>query len=138
MEQPSQDLFDATRELLTSRLHGVLATHSQELPGYPFGSVVPYSLSPAGWPMFLLSHLAKHTRNLLENPQCSLTITEAGEGDIQQLMRLTCMGEIHPLNAPDSAVIERHFRSRSHGHRRVIQHRAKVGLFADILEGLDQ
>lgn len=98
------------RELLSSRLHGVLASQSLDMPGYPFGSVVPYSLSPAGWPLLLLSHLAKHTRNILATPTCSLTITEAGEGDVQQQMRLTCLGQIRPLNSLAPGLAERHFR----------------------------
>lgn len=104
------ELFSTARNLLTSRLHGVLASQSLDMPGYPFGSVVPYSLSPAGWPLLLLSHLAKHTRNLLAAPQCSLTITQAGEGDIQKLVRLSCLGKMRQLDTVERELAERHFR----------------------------
>lgn len=53
---------------------GVLSTHSQAHPGYPFGSVVPYCLDNVGFPLLLLSHLAQHTRNLMAEPRCALTL----------------------------------------------------------------
>ncbi|MET0088139.1 MAG: pyridoxamine 5'-phosphate oxidase family protein [Sedimenticola sp.] len=103
-------LFHAARALLNGRLQGVLATHSLECPGYPFGSLVPYTIGPDGWPLLLLSHLAKHSRNLEAEPKCSLTLVESGEGDSQQLARLTCLGRVTPLPQPADTVIERHFR----------------------------
>ena len=34
----------AARQLLSGRLQGTLATQSREHPGFPFGSLLPYSI----------------------------------------------------------------------------------------------
>ncbi|MEE9358211.1 HugZ family pyridoxamine 5'-phosphate oxidase [Candidatus Vondammii sp. HM_W22] len=106
----NQDIIREARNLLLGRLCGILATQSLDLPGYPFGSLIPYSLGQDGWPLMLLSHLAKHTRNLNAEPRCSLTITDTGEGDIQQLMRLTCLGKVTRVIDIRTSEAENHFR----------------------------
>ena len=40
--------------------------------GYPFGTLVEFASDGAGFPIFCLSPLAIHTRNLMEDPRCSL------------------------------------------------------------------
>lgn len=100
----------AARQLLSGRLRGTLATQSREHPGFPFGSLLPYSIGRDGWPLILISHLAKHTRNLADAPKCCLTICESGQGDIQTLMRLTCLAVAEPLPDIPKALAERHFR----------------------------
>ncbi|PLY15407.1 MAG: hypothetical protein C0631_07225 [Sedimenticola sp.] len=106
----SDQLFSAARQLLSGSFSGILSTHSLEMPGYPFGSLLPYSLGPDGWPVLLMSHLSKHTRNVEAVPQCSLTLVEKGGGDIQTLMRLTCLGDLRAAEVIDPAATERHFR----------------------------
>lgn len=64
----------AVRELVGSRKQGVLCTISSKLPGHPFGSVAPYALDEAGRPIFLLSSLAVHTRNIEVEPRASLLV----------------------------------------------------------------
>ena len=39
------------RELLLKEYRGVLSTHSKAMPGFPFGSVVPYCLDAEGRPL---------------------------------------------------------------------------------------
>ena len=77
-----------------SRTHhsGVLGTHSTSMPGYPFGSVVPYLLTPAGDAIIYISDIALHTRNIKANDKVSLTIFDAGEDDSQANGRVTIMG----------------------------------------------
>lgn len=98
----------AARWLLASRLNGVVSTHSLEYTGYPFGSVIPYVLSNDGLPLMLLSHLSQHTKNAEADARCGLTVFETGTGDIQQLERLSAIGDIERLNAPGDS--ERYFR----------------------------
>ncbi len=105
----SQDPFKMAWRLLSESNHGILSTHSREMAGYPFGSLVPYSTDKDGWPLMLLSHLAKHSRNLQEDPHCSLIITEAVKGDIQQARRLTVIGQIEQIDAPEPTLTEHHF-----------------------------
>lgn len=89
----------AAREVLASTFYGMLSTHSLELTGYPFGSVVPYALDQEGLPLLLLSHLSQHTKNLDADSRCGLTVVEEGDGDVQQRGRLSAVGNIRPADA---------------------------------------
>ena len=81
------------RTLLLSQRHGVLATMSLELPGYPFGSITPYTLDHAGAPLILISTLAQHTRNIWADNKVSLTVHDAANPDVQAAARLTWIGD---------------------------------------------
>jgi len=109
---PERQAFEA-RHLLAGRLHGVISTVAVESPQQPFGSVAPYCLDRDGSTVFLLSHLAQHTKNLLGNPRASLTVLQSFEGDVQQASRLSGVGEILPMDADDDTVI-RYFRYFPH------------------------
>ncbi len=108
-DQQSENIRIA-RQLLSGRFQGILSTHSTEIEGYPFGSLVPYSIDRDGWPMVLVSDLAKHTRNLIADSRCSLTLVEQGSGDIQQLSRLVCLSDAKPISPMNDQSAERHFR----------------------------
>lgn len=99
---------DQARRLWAGSWSGVIGTHSADHPGYPFGSVVPFVLGEDGQPLLLLSPLSQHTRNIERDRRCSLTVTESGTGDVQQLARLTALGEVRRVEAPDDA--SRYFR----------------------------
>ncbi|HBM10724.1 MAG TPA: heme iron utilization protein, partial [Pseudomonas sp.] len=62
------------RQLLLKEYRGVLSTHSKAMPGFPFGSAVPYCLNEEGWPLILISRIAQHTKNLQADPRCSLLV----------------------------------------------------------------
>ena len=98
----------SARDLLAGTFHGVISSHSSELEGYPFGSVVPFVLDGDGMPLMLLSHLAQHSRNLERRPQCGLTVVETGDGDIQQLSRLSAIGDVTSGATEDD--MQRYFR----------------------------
>ena len=100
----------AARSLWHGRFQGVLSTLSVEHAGHPFGSVVPYCLDGDGLPLLLLSHLAQHTRNLVADPRCSLTIAEPVAGDLQRSGRLTCIAECVPLSGDERAPGARYLR----------------------------
>lgn len=99
------------RGLLLGSWQGVLSTHSQDMPGYPFGSVAPYCLDAAGLPLFLISDLAQHTKNLRADPRCSFLVVAPGY-DIQANARLTLVGDCRPLaDAGDiAAAADRYYR----------------------------
>ena len=42
----------------------MLSSHATKLPGYPYGSALPYATDHAGRPVLLISHLAEHTHNV--------------------------------------------------------------------------
>jgi heme iron utilization protein len=86
---------DNLRQLLHDCRWAALATNnahdSAEIAQIAFAlSFEPLSL------LFHLSTLAKHTRNLLERPQCALSIFEADDGraDPQTLARVSLSGSV--------------------------------------------
>lgn len=97
------------RQLMLRENRGVLSTHSVEMPGYPFGSVVPYCLDRKGMPVVLISTIAQHTRNLLADPKISLLVSERAAPDVQSASRVTLLADAHPL-AEDEDLAERYYR----------------------------
>src|SRR5262249_49588160 len=73
---------ERSRALLATRACGSLATISNECPGYPFASLVGYAVDDRGRPLFCLSGLAEHSRNIAADPRASLMITEGGGEDL--------------------------------------------------------
>jgi len=98
------------QQLLLQSYQGVLSTHSQQLQGYPFGSVVPFCLDQQGRVILLISDLAQHTKNLKVDSRCSLLVF-AESDDIQAAARLTLIGDAQAI--PDhevTAIAARYYR----------------------------
>ncbi|MNS41165.1 Pyridoxamine 5'-phosphate oxidase [compost metagenome] len=104
------DRGPAARHLLHSQRHGVLATISLDLPGYPFGSITPYVVDHGGEPLILISTLAQHTKNLLADPRMSLTVHDAENPDVQAAARLTWVGQAEKVADTDAGARERYMR----------------------------
>ncbi|MDB5099481.1 MAG: pyridoxamine 5-phosphate oxidase-related, FMN-binding protein [Cyanobacteria bacterium RYN_339] len=100
--------IDLARELLLTWRHGVLATLSLDLPGYPFGSITPYALDHAGEPLILISTIAQHTKNIQADPRVSLTIHDPHDGDPQAAPRLTWVADASPVAPEDAAANARY------------------------------
>ncbi len=100
------------RELLLKEYRAALSTQSKAMPGFPFGSVVPYCLDEQGRPLILISRIAQHTHNLRKDPKCSLMVGERGAEDVQAVGRLTYMAEAQQLTDPEAieAAAERYYR----------------------------
>lgn len=100
------------RELLLKEYRGVLSTHSKSMPGFPFGSVVPYCLDAQGNPLILISRIAQHTHNLQRDPKCSLLVGEREAEDVQAVGRLTVLAEAQKISDPVAveAAAERYYR----------------------------
>ena len=110
------------RQLLLKEYRGVLSTHSQAMPGFPFGSVVPYCLEANGWPLILISRIAQHTANLQADGRCSLLVGERAAEDVQAAGRLTLLAEARQLTDPatiDAAALRyyRYFPDAQDYHR---------------------
>ncbi|MEA9978904.1 MULTISPECIES: HugZ family protein [unclassified Pseudomonas] len=88
------------RELLLKEYRGALSTHSKSMPGFPFGSVVPYCMDDQGRPLILISRIAQHTHNLQQDPKCSLLVGERGAEDVQSVGRVTVMAEAEKIKDP--------------------------------------
>ncbi|WP_339079968.1 DUF2470 domain-containing protein [Pseudomonas sp. TMP9] len=111
------------RELLLKEYRGVLSTHSKAMPGFPFGSVVPYCLDAEGFPLMLISRIAQHTHNLKQDAKCSLLVGERGAEDVQAVGRLTLLAHARQLEdgAQIEAAAQRYYRyfPGSQDHHRV-------------------
>src|SRR5438093_10078011 len=101
---PEPTYAERARTLVYLGRTGMLATLSQKHPGHPFASVMPYALDEQGRPLFLISTLAMHTRNLQADRRASLLVTEPGwRGDPLAAGRVTLMGEVGPVPATEVA-----------------------------------
>ncbi|MEB3899601.1 DUF2470 domain-containing protein [Pseudomonas putida] len=108
----SNNAIRPARELLLKEYRGVLSTHSKSMPGFPFGSVVPYCLDGDGHPLILISRIAQHTHNLQKDAKCSLLVGERDAEDVQAVGRLTIMAQARKLidEAAIEAAAERYYR----------------------------
>ena len=79
--------------------YGVLSTiaNYKKIKDYPQTSLVGYSVDNKGYPIFCLSNLAIHTRNLLLNSKVSFFITEPGFKN-EDDSRVTFTGNINKVN----------------------------------------
>ncbi len=97
---PEPTHAERARTLLHLERIATLSTLSRKQPGFPFGSLMPYALDPAGRPIFLISTMAMHTQNLKADPRASLFLTQpAPDGDVLGAARLTLLG--HVTQIPD-------------------------------------
>jgi putative heme iron utilization protein len=70
-----------------------LCTIALEPAGYPYGSFVTVALDPRdGNPVFLISQLAEHTKNLERDDRASLLVAEGGAVDPLANGRVTMVG----------------------------------------------
>lgn len=90
------------RALLLRNTEAILSTNSVEMPGYPFGSVVPYCLDGTGNPVILISRIAQHTKNILADPKVSMITIEQGVDDVQVGGRLTWVADVVSLKGAEA------------------------------------
>ncbi|MBN8282065.1 pyridoxamine 5'-phosphate oxidase family protein [Zoogloea sp.] len=86
--------YTEVRRLLRTGRSGALGSISVAMSGYPFVSLLPYGLDERGRPLFLLSRLAEHTKNLLADPRASLMISDEAPGSPLESVRLTLLGTV--------------------------------------------
>jgi len=84
--------------------YGTLATHSTHLPGYPFATILPFVPDENHCPLFFISQLAEHTKNLLADPRASFLIAQPNGEDVQTGARVTVAGEVRRIDASDGLV----------------------------------
>lgn len=89
---------------------GTLCTVATEPAGYPYGSFVTVALD-GGHPVFLISELAEHTKNLRKDARASLLLAGAVEEDPLANARVTLVGQCEPAADEQKArlaFLERH------------------------------
>jgi len=97
------------QQFLYSTHKGILSTHSAKFEGYPFGSVAPFVLNHQGMPVVLISTLAEHTKNIIENAHVSLVVFD-NEEDLQANARLTLLARAEQTDKQDGLMRERYLR----------------------------
>jgi putative heme iron utilization protein len=100
----------AIRSLVRGALKASLATIDAQT-GYPYASLVTVATDPEGQPIFLISKLALHTRNLAADNRASL-LFDATDGHANPLAgaRATLIGQaqVTPSGAARSRFVARH------------------------------
>ena len=90
---PEPSLAERGRTLAAIGRVGSLSTQSRKLPGFPFGSMMPFAVDHLGRPIFFISTMAMHTQNLQQDGRASLLITQPDvSGDPLASARLTLVG----------------------------------------------
>ncbi len=100
MNSKDNSLADTARQLLQKQKVCSLATHSVKHPGFPHNSIVPYAIS-SGRPVFFMSSMATHTKNLLANGKASMLVA-ADSSNPQSTGRITLIGNLQKISDSDS------------------------------------
>ncbi len=116
-EVPEPTFAERAKTLVAQSRVGALATNSQKAVGFPFASVMPYSLDREGRPVFLISAMAVHSKNVLADGRSSLLVTAAeASQDPLGAGRVTLIGTVARIHEPEEpmrrAYLERHPSAR--------------------------
>ena len=88
---PTPTHAERARTLVARISTGTLCTLALDPEGYPYGSFVTVAFDD-GNPIFLISELTKHTKNLERDPRASLLVSEGGSADPLANGRVTILG----------------------------------------------
>jgi heme iron utilization protein len=105
--------FDAARlarSLLRRSRQGALATLMAD-SGDPYCSLVNVASHPDGSPILLISRLALHTRNILEDGRVSLMLDERAAGDPLEGSRIMLAGRAEQAADDEMAILRRRYLS---------------------------
>jgi heme oxygenase (biliverdin-IX-beta and delta-forming) len=102
---PTPTHAERARTLVAGISTGTLCTIAIEPVGYPYGSFVTVAFDE-GDPVFLISALAEHTRNLERDPRASLLVAEGGSDDPLANGRVTMLGECRRIAADHAAEVK--------------------------------
>jgi len=114
---PEPALAERARTLIYIGRLGTLSTHSRKQPGFPFGSVMPYSADEQGRPVFFVSSMAMHTQNLKADPRASLLVMQTSGDDPLGAGRVTLLGEVRPVDGAEASGV-RELYLRGHENAR--------------------
>ncbi len=93
---PTPTHGERARTLVAAIKTGTLCTVAKEPAGYPYGSFVTFAME-GGAPIFFISEMAEHTKNLRLDGRASLLVAEGGEGDPLANGRVTLLGPCRRL-----------------------------------------
>lgn len=105
--------IETVQKLMHQEKFGVLSTLSVKHDGWPFGSATPYAISASGDPIILVSSLAEHTKNMMNDPRVSLFIQDTTTNENpQSIARATLLGVVESLNESESEDAAQRYLSR--------------------------
>lgn len=108
--------FNKAIHFLHTATSGTLATHSMQMPGYPYASTLPFSLDENHHPVFFISALAEHTKNLDADARASFLVTGGDEKNVLNGTRMTLVGEVRRFDA-SREMMARHLRYQPEAER---------------------
>src|SRR5271155_2895189 len=115
---PEPSHAERVRTLVSLASVATLSTVSRKHPGFPFGSLMPFALDPAGRPVLLISNMAMHTQNLKADPRCSLFIGQlVADGDPLGASRATMIGHAEPVGEHEAASVREIYLGRHENSR---------------------
>jgi putative heme iron utilization protein len=112
LQLPEPSYAERVRTLICVCTIATLSTVSRKRPGYPFGSLMPYTIDATGRPIFLISNMAMHTQNLQADPRASLFVGQAGDGDPLGTARATLVGDVLPVPEDEIGEARQRYLSR--------------------------
>ena len=113
----------------------VMSNMHHRRAGYPFGTLVDFAADEAGYPIFCLSPLAIHTRNIMEDPRCSLVVQMPGWTGVHALPRI-CARRCQPHHGNmvcEHALVPKRLRGRGCAWRAGLAN-ARVTIFGDVYQ----
>ena len=98
--EAAQDPAQNIKNWLLSTHSATLCTSAAKpaIEGYPFGSVVPFTIDKLGRPVILIADIAAHTMNLRRDPRATLFVSDPhAEGDPQASWRVGLIGDMQRI-----------------------------------------
>jgi heme iron utilization protein len=98
---PAASDVELAHDLVGHSRLATLSTVALRPAGFPYGSLVAHCADDQGRPLFLLSALAEHTKNLTACDRASLLVVEDGATSIVTAPRVTIVGSCCPVSVDD-------------------------------------
>ena len=102
VDVPTPTHAERARTLVAQIKTGTLCTVATDPEGYPYGSFVTVAFDD-GNPVFLVSTMAEHTKNLQRDSRASLLVAESGSGDPLANGRVTLLGPCTQVEGDSSS-----------------------------------
>ena len=102
---PAMSDAAVARDLVARARLATLSTLALRPAGFPYGSLVALADDDRGRPLFLLSALAEHSKNLAACSRASLMVVEPSATDIVAAPRVTIVGTCAQVPTDERAVV---------------------------------
>ena len=106
---PEMSDAELARVLVSRSRLATLSTMGLRPAGFPYGSLVAHTADASGRPLFLLSALAEHAKNLVADDRASLLVVESGVTSIVTAPRVTLVGRCRPVAAEERDDVRAHY-----------------------------